>query len=46
MLEKYTEGNLPEELKKFLNQTLTNLRLNYADEKKKESSDSDSSDDE
>lgn len=35
MLEKFTEGNLPKELKDFLNQTLTNLRLNYADEKKK-----------
>lgn len=35
MLEKFTEGNLPKELKGFLNQTLTNLRLNYADEKKK-----------
>lgn len=37
MLEKFTEGNLPKELKDFLNQTLTNLRLNYADEKKKDS---------
>ena len=37
MLEKFTEGNLPKELKGFLNQTLTNLRLNYADEKKKDS---------
>lgn len=35
MLEKFTEGNLPKEMKGFLNQTLTNLRLNYADEKKK-----------
>lgn len=35
MLEKFTEGNLPKELSGFLNQTLTNLRLNYADEKKK-----------
>jgi len=36
MLEKFTEGNLSKELKGFLNQTLTNLRLNYADEKKKD----------
>lgn len=35
MLDKYTKGNLPEELKGFLDQTLTNLRLNYADESKK-----------
>lgn len=38
MLQKFTEGNLPKELKDFLSQTLTNLRLNYADEKKKDSS--------
>lgn len=36
MLEKFTKGNLPKELNGFLNQTLTNLRLNYADEKKKD----------
>lgn len=35
MLEKFTEGNLPKELGAYLKQTLTNLRLNYADEKKK-----------
>lgn len=35
MLEKFTKGNLPKELGAYLNQTLTNLRLNYADEKKK-----------
>jgi hypothetical protein len=35
MLQKYTDGNLPKELKEYVNQTLTNLRLNYADEKKK-----------
>jgi hypothetical protein len=35
MIQKYTEGNLPKELKDYINQTLTNLRLNYADEKKK-----------
>jgi hypothetical protein len=36
MLEKFTEGNLPNELSAYLRQILTNLRLNYADEKKKE----------
>ncbi len=35
MLEKYTKGNIPHELKGFLDQTLTTLRLNYADESKK-----------
>ncbi|MEX0994325.1 MAG: DUF1844 domain-containing protein [Balneolaceae bacterium] len=35
VLEKYTKGNLPEDLKNYLTQTLTNLRINYADEKKK-----------
>lgn len=35
VLEKYTEGNLPKELKGFLDQTLTTLRLNYADEASK-----------
>ncbi len=35
MLERFTKGNLPDELKEYLNQTLTTLRLNYADEKKK-----------
>lgn len=35
MLEKYTKGNIPQELKGFLDQTLTTLRLNYADESKK-----------
>ena len=34
-LEKYTSGNLPKELKGYLDQTLTTLRLNYADELKK-----------
>ncbi|MCG8372452.1 MAG: DUF1844 domain-containing protein [Balneolales bacterium] len=37
VLDKYTAGNLPKELKGFLDQTLTTLRLNYADEAKKES---------
>jgi beta-glucosidase/6-phospho-beta-glucosidase/beta-galactosidase len=36
MLDRFTKGNLPEELRQYLNQTLTNLRLNYADEKKGE----------
>lgn len=35
MLERFTQGNLPDQLKEYLNQTLTTLRLNYADEKKK-----------
>lgn len=37
MLEKFTKGNLPKELSGYLQQTLNTLRLNYADEKKKES---------
>lgn len=36
MLQKFTEGNLPKELKNYLDETLNNLRLNYADESKKE----------
>lgn len=35
MLEKYTEGNLPGEMKNYLRETLNNLRLNYADETSK-----------
>lgn len=35
MLQEYTEDNLPKELKNYLNQTLNNLRINYAEEKKK-----------
>jgi len=35
MLQKFTEGNLPKELKNYLNETLNNLRLNYADESDK-----------
>ncbi|WP_018128415.1 DUF1844 domain-containing protein [Balneola vulgaris] len=38
MIEKYTKGNLPDELRTYLDQTLTNLRLNYADEAKKDES--------
>ncbi len=37
VIERYTEGNLPKELKSFLDQTLTTLRLNYADEASKDS---------
>lgn len=32
MLQKFTEGNLPKELKNYLEQTLNTLRLNYAEE--------------
>jgi len=35
MLQNYTENNLPKELKNYLEQTLNNLRLNYAEEKGK-----------
>ncbi len=38
MLEEYTEGNLPKELKNYLTETLNNLRMNYADEKEKDDS--------
>lgn len=34
MLQKFTKGNLPKELKNYLEQTLNNLRLNYAEEQK------------
>lgn len=33
MLEDFTEGNLPDQLKSYLTETLNNLRVNYADEK-------------
>lgn len=36
MLQKFTEGNLPKELKNYLTETLNNLRMNYADEKEKD----------
>lgn len=39
MLEKFTSGNLSSELKDYLQQTLTNLRLNYVDENKNEPTD-------
>lgn len=45
MLQKYTEGNLPEELDDYLTQTLNNLRLNYAEEKDQDEQ-SDASDEE
>lgn len=44
MIEKFTEGNLPNELHSYLKQTLTNLRLNYADEKKRGDSEKPDSD--
>lgn len=37
MLQKFTEGNLPDDLKKYLKETLNNLRISYADEKGKDS---------
>lgn len=36
MLEKFTSGNLSKELSGYLTQMLNTLRLNYADEKKKD----------
>ncbi|MGF1670206.1 MAG: DUF1844 domain-containing protein [Balneolaceae bacterium] len=44
MLERFTKGNLPDELVQYLNQTLTNLRLNYSDEKKAEGENKEDSD--
>ncbi|MBD3616776.1 MAG: DUF1844 domain-containing protein [Gracilimonas sp.] len=35
MLKKFTKGNLSKEAGNYLEQTLTNLRLNYAEESKK-----------
>lgn len=32
MLQEFTKGNLPKELKNYLEQTLNTLRLNYAEE--------------
>ncbi len=40
MLEEFTEGNLPDQLKSYLTETLNNLRMNYADEKEKDSDES------
>lgn len=39
MLQEYTEGNLSKELTNYLEQTLNNLRLNYAEEKENEEDD-------
>lgn len=39
MLQKFTKGNLPEELKNYLTETLNNLRMNYADEADKSDED-------
>lgn len=44
MLQKYTEDNLPKELKSYLDQTLNNLRMNYAEEQKKEGQSSEEND--
>lgn len=44
MLKKFTKGNLSKESANYLEQTLTNLRLNYAEESKK-AKESDSSKD-
>jgi len=35
MIQEFTKGNITDELKNYLQETLTNLRLNYADEMKK-----------
>ncbi len=43
VLDKYTTGNLPQELKGYIDQVLTTLRLNFADEAAKDA-DSDSTD--
>lgn len=44
MLQKFTEGNLPEKLDNYLTETLNNLRMSYADEKEKgEDSETDTS---
>jgi hypothetical protein len=32
MMQEFTHGNLPDELKNYLEQTLNTLRLNYAEE--------------
>ncbi len=46
MLKEFTKGNLPKELKNYLDQTLNNLRMNYADEKEKENKESGSKNEE
>lgn len=45
MIQKYTEGNLPQEAKSYLEHTLVNLRLNYSEEAKKEKSEGSTSSD-
>ncbi|MFN1836283.1 DUF1844 domain-containing protein [Balneola sp. MJW-20] len=45
MIESYTKGNLPKEAENYLESTLTNLRLNYAEEVKKDKAASNGSDD-
>lgn len=39
MLQEFTKSNLTDELKNYLEETLTNLRLNYAEEAKKDDPD-------
>jgi hypothetical protein len=41
MLQKFTEGNLPNELKNYMSQTLSTLQLNYVDEVNQKDNDSD-----
>lgn len=43
-LNKFTEGNLPAELNRYMQETLTNLRLNFVEEKKKDQSEATTSD--
>lgn len=43
MLQNYTEGNLPEDVDKYLKETLNNLRISYADEKEKDDGSEDDS---
>jgi len=44
MLQKFTKGNLSADMKNYLDQTLNDLRLNYAEEKEKEDSPAESDD--
>lgn len=39
MLQEFTKGNLPKELKNYLSQTLNTLRLNYSEETEENNSD-------
>lgn len=43
MLKKFTKGNLSKESANYLEQVLTNLRLNYAEESKKQKESSEKS---